>query len=135
MKKIRNNVFETNSSSSHSITIADSNNLLDTLNVVDGTVTIYNDGEFGWEYEKYNDAYHKAKYCAVFAEFDDLCKDTLIRVVKKQTGCENVKIINNDGYIDHQSYDLKEDIFETDESLRNFIFNPHSTLVIDNDNN
>lgn len=63
MRKIRKGVFETNSSSSHSICIDDKTFILDTLIPdADGVITI-KAGQFGWEWKKYNDAKAKASYC------------------------------------------------------------------------
>jgi hypothetical protein len=146
MKKIRHGVFETNSSSSHSISIADAGSLLDTiLPDSDGRITLQG-GEFGWGYEEYSDAQTKASYLAVYAQEycgdSDTYKDLLDKILKEQTGAKEV-IYNfsaDDGhghwsYIDHQSTDVPQDVFrEGEEAIRQFIFNPLSILVIDNDN-
>lgn len=148
MKKlIRKGVFETNSSSCHSISIAEGNELLDTLYPnKDGIVEIEG-AEFGWEYEKYKDAGSKASYAMIYAidwsrdkseEFQQILKD----VIKKQSGAVDVvfKRKDNDfypyGYIDHQSVE-DEDLhymFEEPELLRRFIFDKNSVLITDNDN-
>lgn len=66
MINIRLGLFETNSSSTHSIFIAPSSEgIYETLYVHKGTVHLTG-GEFGWEYKKYNDAKTKANYAAVF---------------------------------------------------------------------
>lgn len=54
MKKVRQQVFETNSSSSHSLTIASTGELLDTLGQ-DGIITL-NSQEFGWGIAEHDDA-------------------------------------------------------------------------------
>lgn len=65
MKQIRRSVFETNSSSMHSVSISNKRNYLydeDCLLVdVDDYVHV-RFGEFGWEIESYNDAYSKLQY-------------------------------------------------------------------------
>jgi hypothetical protein len=62
MKKvIRKGVFETNSSSTHSITIADSGKLQNTLPITDGKIFVTCE-EFGWEQEVHTDAYTKLSY-------------------------------------------------------------------------
>lgn len=62
MKQIRQSAFETNSSSSHSITISYGDYTPDKLYVENGVLEIYT-GEFGWEHEDYYDAATKAAYC------------------------------------------------------------------------
>ena len=144
MENIRSNVFETNSSSTHSITISNSNNASNsTLATIlpDENGTIYlTGGLFGWEYEKYNSALTKANYCAIACDHYDTKypnKEMLIEVVKKQTGAKEVIFnIDNNSYIDHQSIEsgILEKVFKSKENLRNFIFNKRSWLIIDNDN-
>lgn len=141
MKNIRRSVFETNSSSTHSISVSsDSDGLLQTLPVApDGTITL-GFGQFGWEWEKYNDAWTKANYAAISA----VCalspdkKEMLINVIKDHTGAKEVVFYNDDqyNYIDHQSLDgntLKE-AFSNETSLKNWLFNPKSWLFLGNDN-
>lgn len=65
MIKIRQAIFETNSSSSHSLQIADVHNINhDLLKLFidrDGTFRIMPE-EFGWEFNSYRDAYTKLQY-------------------------------------------------------------------------
>jgi hypothetical protein len=147
-KTIRQNVFETNSSSSHSCTISDNPTSYVTI-VPDDEGKIYLEGgEFGWGYDEYSDALTKANYCAVAATygiFKDK-KDMLISLLQEQTGAKLIVFAfetesyssANNSYIDHQSIEdtacAAGDIFETKETLKNFIFNRQSRLVIDNDN-
>lgn len=171
-KLIRTGVFETNSSSTHSLSISNDNNLLDTLYPDDEGNIILNGGEFGWEEETYTDAQTKANYVAVmilllesakktFSEREDkesfryytlppfadenyeLCKSNFEDVIKEQTGCNAVIYnctldynSNNWSHIDHQSFEDEEDAkwLLSKEEIRNFIFNPNSVLVTDNDN-
>lgn len=55
-RQIRRGVFETNSSSTHAICISKNNNYekCDHIN--------FEPGDFGWEFEKYDDLYSKASY-------------------------------------------------------------------------
>jgi len=145
VKKIRQNVFETNSSSSHSISISDKNDsdLMDNSLIPneDGNVILYG-GTFGWEIEDYFDAQTKASYMAIYASewardetenFITILKDT----IKKQTGCKDV-IFQFEEYssIDHQSVEGEDYhyVFYNPEELRQFIFNKESYLHTDNDN-
>jgi hypothetical protein len=147
----RQAVFETNSSSTHSLSISSgSADLLDTLPLNEQGEVVLNGGQFGWEVEDYSDAGTKASYAAIYVlawsgEKSAKYKDVLDTVIKQQTGCTNV-VYNfstdwsNDGretsYIDHQSVEGGEldYLFEDPEVLRQFIFNPHSVLHTDNDN-
>jgi hypothetical protein len=66
----------------------------------------------------------------------------LIDVLKQATGCE-VEFVPDPkteswdyewGYIDHQSSDVCNEAFESDTTLRDFIFNPASYVRTDNGN-
>lgn len=143
MKKrlIREKVFETNSSSSHSISLGKDTGkqfLLDTLYPdQNGTITLTG-GEFGLEWFKENDALEKANYAAVASMYNNSFRETLIQVIKDQTGCEEV-IFNfsddynspNWSYIDHESVGTCPTDYE---GLKDFIFNKNSWLFGGNDN-
>jgi hypothetical protein len=156
-KVTRHGVFETNSSSTHSIAIQGGKYVLDKLPVEDGVCRVY-PGEFGWEEEDYYDADTKASYCLTHAwsagDGRDGYKmspekaasrlDMLRDVIQKATGAEKVEFAESGddfykrGYIDHQSIEgdggAGEPAFASEESLRDFIFNPNSLLRTDNDN-
>jgi hypothetical protein len=130
MKKlIRHSVFETNSSSSHSVSIADKTKdfVLDTIYPNQDGVIVLTGGEFGWEYFKHNDAYTKANYAAQALGPNSVLEDIII----EQTGANAVIFNTESGYIDHDSYGL---ISTNKETLRNFIFNKNSWLFGGNDN-
>jgi hypothetical protein len=152
MKKTRNSVFETNSSSTHSISISESNaaDLIGTFPIdEDGNIHLLG-GDFGWEQASYNDPETKANYALVYAadwsgdrseEFQQTLKD----VIQEQTGCNEVFFVGSGtnykdepdyGYIDHQSVEDRDlhYLFEDKEQLRQFIFNTQSILFTDNDN-
>jgi len=144
--KIRRGVFETNSSSSHSISISSEVGLMDTLKLNgDGDVEL-DGGEFGWDEESFNDAQIKASYLAIYSKIyypddeigEDKLKDILSMVIQEQTGCDRVifAFTSENAYIDHQSIDSQtyHYLFEDPEQLRQFIFNPNSYLRTDNDN-
>ena len=136
-KLIRTGVFETNSSSSHSISIsADSDYILDGTTLVpdyNGEIKLRG-GQFGWEWERFFDANTKANYCAVGCQNNDYFTDMLIEVIKEQTGADEVTISLGDSYIDHDSTEVYEAAFVDKETLRNFIFNKKSMLYTGNDN-
>lgn len=151
--QIRYNIFETNSSSSHSLTIAEykEGQLLDTLYPDYGTtdtLTVGSD-EFGWDWATFDDAATKLSYCAIYVrdwvEGDDQPKffDILTKVIQEHTGIKNIiypyekgDYTDYTGYIDHQSVEDRDldYLFENPELLRQFIFNPESTLRTGNDN-
>lgn len=141
MKKlIRSSVFETNSSSSHSISIADETKefVLDTIYPDQNGVIELTGGEFGWEWFKHNDSLTKANYAAVDFNGDDSLIDMLVEVLQEQTGAEEVKFLftgdysgPNWAYIDHDSAGTTP---RTKSELRNFIFNKNSWLFGGNDN-
>ena len=147
MKKIRTGVWETNSSSCHSLSINDTNILLDYL-IPDeyGEVTI-EPGKFGWEWEKFNDAATKASYCLTGIQYvkdEEVALSNLREVIQEHTLCNQVNLIipNGDyesksyGYIDHQSIDegQMDDLLFDKTKLHNFIFNKKSWLFLGNDN-
>jgi hypothetical protein len=148
MKKIRNRVFETNSSSCHSITIDNTNISYYTIYPDSEGIITLRGGEFGWEIADYNDPLTKAEYCAqsivqsVYTPTDSLefrdenKKEMLIKVIEEHTGAkvEFNALSLNDGYIDHQSNDVADEAFYSEENLKNFIFNRNSVLYTDNDN-
>lgn len=146
MRQIRHGVFETNSSSSHSISIG-TQPRTQTLRVVDGVVTI-EDGEYGWGVDYYYDAYTKASYCLTHItnhldvdKPDEVAQalkspqaEMLRRVIMDHTGAKEVKFQLMGGYIDHQSVGVANEAFENDDTLAQFIFARDSELVISNDN-
>ena len=134
MKKIvRKGVFETNSSSSHSLSLAreDQDFVLDTIYPDQHGVIRVTGQEFGWGWEKSNDAMTKLAYA--FQDsfgYEDLIK----RVVMEQTGAIEVLFDEDDGYIDHDGVGTTSDLRGSHEDMRNFIFNKNSWLFIGNDN-
>jgi hypothetical protein len=136
MKKlIRRGVFETNSSSSHSVSIGmdqDKEFVLDTIYPnQNGTITIHGD-EFGWEWFKHNDAITKASYAAQQFRYDENSLETLKEVIIEQTGAEQVEFVGlDDGYVDHDSQGI---LTSSKHWLKDFIFNKNSWLFGGNDN-
>jgi len=147
MRKIRQGMFETNSSSTHSITIHPGVCTAKLAVNVNGAVTI-RPGDFGWEVETYKDAETKASYCLTYAMQTKRGKllKMLRKVIKEQVGAKSVafEALHPDsdygdewGHIDHQSIDDSDvcgPAFESETALRQFIFNRESILRTDNDN-
>ena len=143
-KVIRHSIFETNSSSTHSITITSGDDIFDNIKPDKNLRVELIPGEYGWEVETYPSAFEKACYAATWAKTCGKKEDVklLKKVIKEHTGAKYVKIIkggndgfigNGYGYIDHQSKDLIKDYFDTEELLKNFIFNKRFILHTDSD--
>ena len=147
----RNSVFETNSSSTHSICIADSCDVVDRLPVDDGVCRVY-PGEFGWEVHEYRDVAEKSSYALVHAKSFGLGRlgkecsariKMLSKVIESEMGvtCEFKPATDEYypwGYIDHQSIEndggAGEPMWKDEGTLRRFLFSKNSVLVTDNDN-
>ena len=144
MKQIRRGVFETNSSSVHSLQISKDGLEPSNLKInKDGYIEV-EFGEFGKDYKIYNTQYEKLQYLLSFIaysrglyespsdledlyetyDFNDVC-DTIC----EYTGAKGIVIIGDtDAYIDHQSMDdCVIDYWYTDQVL-NFIFNKYVSL-------
>jgi hypothetical protein len=139
--KVRNKVFETNSSSCHSISIhKDDVETYHTLYPDKEGVLTFTGGEFGWEFAKYHDAITKAEYIVTLFKVHGKSDQELFeRVVLDHTGASRIEydIKGEDyAYIDHQSRENpKEPILNlTYETMKDFIFNPNSVLMTGNDN-
>lgn len=146
MKKIRNKVFETNSSSVHSISI-DKSGLEKNSFKLDKNGYIHIDyGSFDKCYELFETQYKKLSYlitcCYYIASNSDSVIDTyefrLIQdAIKKYTNCNGIIIDNkNEPYIDHQSipYDGIKLINVYDEdAIINFVFNKYIRLQTTSD--
>lgn len=134
MKKIRNNVFETNSSSTHSICIATDAELIIPQSLH------FSFGEFGWGYDTLNSVEEKASYLytGLMANNKDEEVDKIVQTLKDKGVNVTIEEFNgyNDGYIDH-SYDLNEflnDVCNNKENLLQFLFSPLSFIITGNDN-
>lgn len=155
MKHIRGAVFETNSSSTHSLHIDYTSKLnprpFGIFETERGYIEIESD-EYGWEEETYTSLYSKLSYlytdaASILHENDDPNDlnlynpklDMIRRVVKDYSGLEVVFLKTKDkyhpfGYIDHQSHGEADEAFESDEAFKQFVFSDGSYFMTDNDN-
>ncbi|MBU0579484.1 hypothetical protein KJ628_05980 [Patescibacteria group bacterium] len=150
-KQIRREVFETNSSSSHSLTIDTTIEIMQKLipNNEGNIVVDENLGycQFGWEFESYHDVGSKIIYAYLQAESVNNRKwiQLLTDVVKEHSGAKEViwKIVDDYdskhcGYIDHQSCGSEDDscqkMFKNKKTLKQFLFNKSSYVRTGNDN-
>lgn len=147
-KQIRQGVFETNSSSTHSICIAKNAQL--TL----PTQLHFEFGEFGWESNTLDSVDEKASYLYTglmanerkkdFENIVKLLRDTGIQVTAEDPiyeqytyeGNNGSSYIKNGGYVDH-SDKLKEfldAVCEDEGKLLRYLFSPLSFIITGNDN-
>ena len=148
--KIRNGVFETNSSSTHSIVINPGKYHVPK----DANIYILT-GEFGWEIKHYSGFYDKASYaltyalnCSEYKVYLKMLNEALIKYIAPKSVItyngysykEIIKHIDNSdtyddfGYIDHNSYDEASKIFDSSKNLEKFLFSSKSYFKTDNDN-
>lgn len=136
MKKIRQKTFETNSSSTHSITV----NLKTPLIPIKGADLYVPIGEFGWEYETYGDITNLLSYLytGILLSCEDEKDNSYIEKrqhIEKLLAPYNINIkwqepdFSNgyleEGYIDHSDeiLDFVNDMMNDDELLLKYIFN------------
>lgn len=152
MEKIRHSVFETNSSSTHSICIAKDAKL-----IIPSSIHFFF-GEFGWECDTLRSMESKASYLytgLIALDRDDdvariisVLKDNGIEVTTEAPEYEDrsykdasgqivkYRYGKNIGHVDH-SYDMDEfldAVCGDDERLMNFLFSPLSFIITGNDN-
>lgn len=155
MQHIRLNVFETNSSSSHSLTVTAGDLValpFDAKTLRHGLVEI-GMGEYGWEWCRYYTTRNKLSYLLTqvlrhAGTVPDgtnarvtmsLCEDypelaMMVRVVKDYTGCDLHFVAGSSGYIDHESAGEGMEVFRSEEQLKQFLFSSSSFVQTGNDN-
>lgn len=142
----RSNVFETNSSSTHSFYIpAKDSEILNSDNFKKDVININLDKTFGWGPEVLEDPITKAEYvltyCGINNKVDHF--DKIISLIKEKTGAEKINIngldIKSDnrieiaGGIDHQSQRNLNIEQQTDDDLERLIFG-NGFILVSNDN-
>jgi hypothetical protein len=135
MKTIRHNTYETNSSSTHSITI-DTENYKNVQ--IPKTLTIPL-GEFGWEFQKFNDFLRKASYFWTLALYNEEVNDRMIRLAADHGLDLQFKQEGDFYYVDHGSEHYcnwieKNPELSTDEGLWDFLINESCWIILGNDN-
>lgn len=141
MKKVRKGMFETNSSSTHTIIITDKN-------CEPGALVDFQIGEFGWERRVLRTITAKASYlytiaCECYGH--DVYQD-LYEVLAKygvQCECSVPAVFSSDccgylenGYVDHASDGMNfvDAIFHSESRLIRYLFSGESFVVTSNDN-
>lgn len=142
MKKVRRGMFETNSSSTHTIIITDQN-------CEPGALVDFQIGEFGWSHHILSTIDEKASYLYTLAcecynrdVYQDLyeilvkygvdCECSRPAVFKKYDGYEYL----DNGYVDHcyEGRDFVDAIFHSERRLIRYLFSDESFVITGNDN-
>lgn len=159
--QIRHGVFETNSSSSHSLTVGDAAHSLSFPDSMlrSGVITIRL-GEFGWHWERFYKPENKASYLvtdAVAQEFDSVDHtdeissmsgsdlrdwlverstrvELIVQAIEKHTGCSVEIEAGSWFYVDHQSLGLSREVPDDEEDILNFLFSESGSVTTGNDN-
>lgn len=138
-KNIRHAVFETNSSSTHAISLAKSPTFDAVIDIINDKVLIQT-REFGWEFDRYTDFETKASYLATFIDKYTKAKDSIqflalfTKVITDYTNAK-VSIFNNpNSYIDHQSIHVARHALANYDACKRFLFSSQSVLFTGNDN-
>lgn len=142
--QIRKKVFETNSSSSHSVVITDNDESM--FCEIEECDKIYLSGDYyGWDSGELNHWHDKAEYCYTYALTQSNKKERDLKLlretIKDYTKLEvefsidekEEKYYNNIG-IDHQSSDTVEKYFESYNDLRKLLFDDNYSISLGNDN-
>jgi hypothetical protein len=140
-RQIRRNIFETNSSSIHAISVTRNHDLNLTASIK------FDLNFFGWEFARYTETADKASYLwtGLYQNFYDNLEDPefILRINAIKDALMSYGFIENnikfnfkgDGDIDHglELKDLDKIIFNPDRLMR-FLFNEDSVVCTFNDN-
>lgn len=156
MFSIRRGVFETNSSSSHSISITGKDD-----NTVERLKERYNGkqicialGQYGWGYDVLKTFEERLSYIiTMIVSYNELSYTDstnveeiyaldefkeVAEILKEKLGCNYIVIEENtisDCYVDHQScYSLHDFLDKFGLTLEDYLFNDKYFVIIDNDN-
>ena len=139
--QIRKGLFETNSSSTHSIVIG--NNGEDIYSDLPEQV-YFEGGEFGWEHEVYNDVESKASYLYTSIVWCDMLEyiDKIKEILAKWNVEAIFEKLDKNGnftswsYVDHggENVELVKQLCENEELLMNYLFSKGSFVETGNDN-
>ena len=140
MVKTRKGMFETNSSSTHTIIVTD-------RKTEPGLFVDFSVGQFGWEFKKLDYTNHKASYLYTMAcaqKHRDVYQDFYEMLVKYGVQCtcrEPAKFDSgylSNGYVDHYSDDdamrFVDRMLNHEHALIKYLFSDESFIVTGNDN-
>ena len=138
MKKIRRGVFETNSSSSHSLVFIEVKKEIKAIQE-NNKEYILGTGEYGWGPETLTEWLEKADYFAIEAINDEKKEELLVNVLLEVYPNAIFRLLEDDddcGHIDHQSLgDLWDEVLASEnpaKKLKEIIFGD-SKIEVDND--
>lgn len=161
MKLIRNGVFETNSSSAHSLAYGteyilrgsrwyqptvehDFSNPMYRLDAVPDEYRGYTFyewlGEYGWGFDVLTTPQEKFSYLLtqMADTSEELHESTEYETIKElmdEIGCNIIPCDNQDGYVDHESYGIvKPSLFKSKKDLITYLFNDNISVYIEDDN-
>lgn len=137
MKNIRRSVFETNSSSMHSLSIIGSSRLTPKKNFPSVINVEY--GEFGWGYDRLSDPVEKLSYLITEYSEDKTMIKKIVKIFEDYTGSKVIIEDNGEGdyakgYIDHQSSGMISELIDDGLSICDLLFDEKYAIIIDNDN-
>lgn len=133
MKKVtRHGVFETNSSSTHSISIG--SNKPEYPNFKGEEITL-EQGEFGWEIRRFHSFSKRLQYAYTYAKnYRKEGVELIKKLLFEHCNCSAINESDFEGYIDHQSDYVCSEAFVSEDTLHNFLFSNDSYFTTDNDN-
>ena len=142
MLKQRNKVFETNSSSTHCITVSDRKDWKYDLPIAVKPAWY---GEFGWEWETWSSVEEKLAYmirCLIAYDYTEKTLQDKIKPIQERLhnlGIDfELPTYNEwlDGYVDHEDWyqEEMENIYNNDNDLLNFLLSEYSYIEGGNDN-
>ena len=161
MLRIRENIFETNSSSAHSIVLRQKYNEnsveknLKMFNEIvsknNNTYVLDKEGQYGWNFRYIHTWREKLKYAIIFYHIHHDNNEKIINIdendeyvlskLKEVSNIESISYVDKkefykESYIDHASV-MELDLFIKfkEVSLIDFIFDDRYALITDNDNN
>lgn len=144
MKLIRTNVFETNSSSTHSLSVDWNADYTSITPESDGMINVWS-YDFGWDRETFSEPMYKLSYVMIYLRdwtrhlSDDIRSEyetKLTEMVCEHTGAIGIAMTSPEGYIDHQSVECHDldYLFQDMAEMKAFIFGRNSYLETGNDN-
>jgi hypothetical protein len=134
----RDGVFETNSSSSHSVTIAE-NEMRTATFPADmlraGRIDVRL-GQYGWEWMRYYKPETKLAYLLTQVNGNHSKMLEICRTVEKHTGCKVVidPVSAGSSYVDHESHGNGYELTQDSEKLIDFLLSENSYIQTGNDN-
>jgi len=145
--QVRDAVFETNSSSSHSVTIAGEELAdfgLSKEELREGVIRLNGSFQFGEDRELYSDTKSKIAYLLVLAADGTVMGEQgqdmipwireqgeqarrVVDLVEGATGCR-LEFYTKYSFVDSESYEVGRGLFRDEDNLRKFLFSAESTL-------